>query len=50
VGPDSPELAATYEDLAELFRRAGGVKAKVVAMQRMAQDIRSGKGAARAAA
>lgn len=50
LGPDSPELAATYEDLAELFRRAGGAKAKVVAMQRMAQDIRSGKGAARAAA
>ncbi len=44
VGPDSPELAATYDDLAELFRRAGGAKAKVVAMQRMAQDIRSGQG------
>jgi tetratricopeptide (TPR) repeat protein len=49
-GSESAELAATYEDLAELIRRAGGAKARVVAMRRMAESIRSGKRAARPAA
>lgn len=50
LGPNAPEIAATYENLAELFRRSGGPKTKMIAMKRMAQDIRSGKAAARPAA
>lgn len=50
LGANSPELAATYDGLAELFRRAGGAKAKVVAMRRMAEGIRAQGKVARPAA